>query len=79
VRQWAEAAAVTEAADMVGVMEAVAIVGVISMAEATVGAISMAEATAFTVGISLARTTWAEDPHFHGRLRSEAREASATR
>jgi hypothetical protein len=54
---------------MVGAMEAVA----------TVEAIFMAEATAFTVRISPARTTWVEDPHFHDRLRSEAREASATR
>jgi hypothetical protein len=68
VRQWAEAAA-TEAVVMAGATEAVAMVG----------AISMAEATAFTVRISLARTTWAEDPHFHDRLRSEALKASATR
>jgi len=42
-------------------------------------AISMVEATAFAVRTSVARATWVVDPQFPVRLRSETREASATR
>jgi len=62
------------AATVVVVTEAAATVGAtVAGGTSTLEAIFMAEVaiTAFTLPISAARTTWAADPHFPVRSRSE--------